>query len=62
MEINNENPTNGCNTKKSKNHLKLERNGTDFHAFISGNKHTDNLHQLHNMLLLAQTGTLNKPG
>lgn len=59
MEINNEDPTNAYNTKKSTNNLKLEHNSTNFHAFSSGKYHTDNLPQLQNMLLLAQTGTLN---
>lgn len=62
MKTNNEDPTNAYNTKESTNHSKLERNSTNFYAFISGNWHTDNLYQLQNMLLLAQTGTLNKPG
>lgn len=62
MKTNNEDPTNAYNTKKSTNHSKLECNSTNFHAFISGNWHTDNLYQLQNMLLLARTGTLNKPG
>lgn len=36
MEINNKDLTNAYNTKKSTNNLKLERNSTNFHAFISG--------------------------